>query len=74
MAFLDDDIQSPAVVPYKDPVPDVEAITIDGNWLILQGIGDNQGNQLLGKLVWPEVIGTAGNDYRNMMRLEIGMT
>jgi hypothetical protein len=44
LPFPDDGIQSPAVVAYKDPVPDIEAITIDRYWFVLQGVGDSQRN------------------------------
>ena len=40
LTSLDNHIQSSAVVNYENPVSYVQAVAIDGYWLIFQGIGD----------------------------------
>lgn len=42
-------------------VPHIHAVSIYGDGMVLQGVGDNQGDQLLRKLVGAEVVGAAGD-------------
>src|SRR5207253_1957318 len=50
-----------AMVLHIDPVADITAIAIDWNALVLERIGQHQGQEFLRELAWPIVIATSGN-------------
>ena len=48
-----------AVILHIQPVPDVQALAVHRQGLVVQGVGDHQGDQLLGEVVGPVVVGAA---------------
>ena len=63
-ALVNNQVDGFAVVLYIQPVPDIQTFTINGQRLVCQGIGDHQGNQFLGEMIGPIVVGAAGDSNR----------
>jgi hypothetical protein len=62
------------VVEDMNPISNIEAITIDGNRLILQSIENDCGHELFRMLVWPIVIGAARNNNRQLIGAMISLS
>jgi hypothetical protein len=56
LSLLKNPQQSIAVVYNIEPVANVLAVSVDGEWLLLYGIQDHQGNELFGKLIRSKII------------------
>ena len=63
-ALMDDQVDGPAVILHIQPVPDVEALAVHGQGLVVEGVGDHQGDQLLGEVIGPVVVGAAADGNR----------
>src|SRR5579872_2466895 len=61
-AALQNSQQGAAVVLDVKPVPFLQPVAVDGKRLILERVGNHEGNELFRKLVRPVVIGSARND------------
>ena len=72
MALLEDEVDGPAMVFDIEPVADIEAVPIDRQRLVMQGIDDHEGNQLFRKMIRPIVIGTAADGHRQTIGPMIG--
>src|SRR6266446_875982 len=62
--FCKDKVKRSGVILDIEPVADIAAFPIDRKRLTLQGIENDQWNQLLRKMVWSIVIRAVRNDYR----------
>ena len=61
-----------AVVADVDPVANLHAIAVDGQGNVRQGIGDEQRDQLLGKLVRAVIVGAASDHGVHAVRVVSG--
>src|SRR5262249_43241464 len=64
-------VQGSTVILDKDPIAFVQAITVNGEGLLFQSVGNHQRNKLLGELVGPVVVRTAGNNARETVGLPV---
>ena len=71
-AFLEDEVDGPAMVFDIEPVADIEAVPIDRQRLVMQGIDNHEGNQLFRKMIRPIVIGAAADGHRQAISPMIG--
>src|SRR5690348_2004753 len=70
-AAVENGVQSATVILHKNPVAHLEAVAVNRNALVLQRAADKERNEFFRKLVWPEVVGAAGNDHREPVRLKV---
>lgn len=63
-ALLEDEVDGPAMVFDIEPVADIEAVPIDRQRLVMQGIDDHEGNQLFRKMIRTIVIRAAADGHR----------
>ena len=61
LATVADHVNGLAVILYIEPVPDLHAVAVDGELLVVLHVVDHQGDQLLRKLVGAVVVGAAGD-------------
>ena len=54
---LQDRPDSTAVVPYKEPVPDIDSLAVDRQWLTGQGIQNHEGDQFFRELIRAIIVG-----------------
>ena len=71
-ALADNEVDGPAVVLYIQPVPDVQPLAVHRQRLVHQGVGDHQGDQLLGEMVGAVVVGAAGDSHGQAVSPMIG--
>ena len=71
-AFMNDQVNRSAVVLYIEPVADIFSLPIDRKRLIVQRIGNHQGNQLLREVIWSVVIGAPADRHREPVSSVIG--
>ena len=64
-AAFDDEIDAATVIHDVHPVSDVEAGAVERHGNIVERVGDEERNDLLGKLIRPVVVGRPRDDDRN---------
>jgi len=55
-----------------EPVADVHAVAVEGDFFAFDQVGDEEGNQFFGEMVWAVVIAAARDEDRHVERVEIG--
>ena len=60
----EDDVDGGAVVGHEEPVPDVGAVAVEGQGEIIEGVGDEEGDQFFRVLIGAEIVGGPGYDDR----------
>ena len=70
--LTDDEVDGPAVVLHIQPIPNVQALAVHRQGLVRQGVGDHQGDQLLGEVIGPVVVGAAGDGHGQAVGPVIG--
>src|SRR6266853_3944407 len=55
----------------EDPFTDIQSIAVNRKRSVVHRIGDQDGNQFLGKLAWPVVIRASSNHDRKSESLEV---
>ena len=63
-ALLEDEVDGPAMVFDIEPVANIEAVPIDRQRLVMQGVDDHEGNQLFREMIWPIVIRATADGHR----------
>ena len=72
LAALRHHVDGLAVVPHEEPVPDLHAVAVDGKLLVVLGIVDHQGDQLLRELPHAVVVAAAGDVHRHAVGIVEG--
>ena len=72
-AALDEQIDRPAVVHHVQPVAHVEAIAVQRQGPLVDGVGDKQRDDLLGELVRPVVVRGARDDDRDVVGRKVAV-
>jgi len=70
-ALVQNRVDTFAVIHHVDPVPDLLPIAVDGEFLALKGVGDEEWDQLLRVLVRAVVVGAPRDQNGNFVRDEI---
>lgn len=70
--FLQDSENSCTMIPNEKPVADVFSVTVDRQFFPLQGVIDDERNELFGKLIGTIVIGTVGDQHRQPIGMSVG--
>ena len=70
--FLDDEIDTTAVILDIQPVPDIGTVAIYGHWFSCQGVDDHQRNEFFRKMVGSVVIRAIAGAYLQTVRVVIG--
>ena len=70
MSIPEDGPQGLAVVLHVEPVPDIFSCAVNGKRLAVEGVEDHEGDELLGELAGPVVVGAVGGEHRK----PVGMT
>ncbi|MNI85165.1 hypothetical protein D3C76_1749980 [compost metagenome] len=52
------------MIVHKQPVTDLRTVAIHWQRLAMNGVENDMGDQLLGKMVWPVVIRAVGDHHR----------
>ena len=52
------------MVFYIEPVPNLATIAIHRQWLTMEGVQDDMGDQFFGEVIWAVVIGTISHNDR----------
>ena len=63
-SFVNDKVNSLAVVFNIKPVTDIKTFTIYRKWLIIKSIGNHKRNKLFWEVVWSVVVRTSAYSYR----------
>ena len=63
-AIVENPINGLAVIFHIQPVPDILTCPVDGQRLVVQGVGNHQRNQLLREVIGAVIVGTPGNRHR----------
>ena len=71
-AFAHDQVDGLAVVLDIEPVADVEALAVDGEGLVMQGVDDHEGDQLLREVIGAIVVGAAADRHGQAVGPVIG--
>ena len=71
-ALLENEVDGPAMVFDIEPVADIEAVPIDRQRLVMQGIDNHEGNQLFREMIRSIVVGTAADGHRQTIGPMIG--
>ena len=61
-SFLKNDINSFAIINHIKPVPHILPVSVQRERLVIDGIGDKQGNQFFRILIRTVIVGTPGDD------------
>ncbi len=69
---MHDQIDGFTIILNMEPIPNVQSISIEGKGLIINRIGDKQGNQLFWKLIGPIIVGGTSNDHREIISSPVG--
>ena len=72
LAALRHHVDGLAVILHKEPVPDLHAVAVDGKLLVVLGIVDHQGDQLLRELPHAVVVAAAGDVHRHAVGIVEG--
>src|SRR5690606_26475164 len=64
LAFVINEVDAACMVDDVQPIARVFPVTIDGKGFFVQDVQDTEGNQFLGKVIGPIVVGTVGNHHR----------
>jgi len=64
LAMLDEEINRVAMILDINPIADLPAVAVEGERLVVQRVGDEEGDEFLDVLVGAEVVGAAGHDDR----------
>lgn len=70
--LADDQVDGTAVILHIQPVTNVQTLAIDGQGLVVQGVGDHQGNQLLREVIGAVVVGAAADGHGQAVGAVIG--
>ncbi len=62
--FADDQVNGAAVILHVEPVAHILAGAVNRQGLVVQSIGDHEGDQLLGEVIGTIVVGTSRNGHR----------
>ena len=71
-ALMEDEVDGTGMVFYKEPVAYILAFAIDRQWLAVADVVDEEGYQLLRKLIRPVVIGAVSHDGRHTVGVMVG--
>ena len=63
--FMEDKVDGSCMILHIQPVTDIEALTINGKWLAMTDVVDEQRYQLLGELIRTIVVGAVGHNGRH---------
>ena len=66
-AFLDQQVERAAVIVHVQPVADVHAVAVERHRDVVDGVGDEQRNDLLRKLVGSVIVRRARDDDRHVV-------
>ena len=72
LALVEDEVDSTCVVLDIEPVADVLALAIYGQWLTVAYVVDKEWYQLLGELVWTIVIRAVRYNCRHAIGVVVG--
>lgn len=72
LAALRHHVDGLAVILHKEPVPDLHAVAVDGKLLVVLGVVDHQGDQLLRELPHAVVVAAAGDVHRHAVGIVEG--
>ena len=72
-ATLEQEVHGPAMVVHVQPVAHVEAVAVERHRDVVDGVGHEQGDDLLRKLVGPVVVRRARHHDGHSVRREIGI-
>src|SRR5690606_41569489 len=72
LACVINEVDAACMVGDVRPVARVFPVTIDGQGFFVQDVQDTAGNQFLGKVIGPIVVGTVGNHHRQPIGVLIG--
>ncbi len=71
-AASEDKVDGPAVILHVEPIPHVEALAVDGQGFVIEGVGDHQGDELFRELVGAVVVGTATDGHGQAVGAVVG--
>lgn len=72
LAMSEDPIDASTMVEYIQPVPNIVAIAMDGDRLVVQDASDCLRNQLFSVLFGPIVVGTVGDHHFQAIGVVVG--
>ena len=63
VAVVDDEVDGPAVILHVQPIPHVDAFAVHGQGLVVQGVGDHEGDEFLGEVVGAVVVAAPADGH-----------
>ena len=65
---MEDQVDGCGMVFNKKPVADIFSLSVNRNRFVVFDIIDGKRDQFFRELVWPVIVGTVGNDNREVCR------
>ena len=63
VAVMDDEINGTAVILHIQPVPHIDALAVHGQGLVVQGVGDHEGDELFWEVVGAVVVAAPADGH-----------